>query len=93
MVALGSRHSSLEMRAVHCGVSALQNRISIHSLVLMTDNSSVVAYLSKQEGMVSVALCQLTWEIFKWVELLAVKISSFIQWKSQPDSFPEGKPL
>ena len=43
-------------------------------LVLMSDSATVVAYLKKQWGTVSLDMCRLTQEIIDWSELHLVYI-------------------
>ena len=57
----------LEMKALFLGLQAFRDVIS-HHVTAMCDNSTVVAYVNKQGGTVSRALCLLTSRLLRWTE-------------------------
>ena len=58
----------LEMKALFLGLQAFQEDVSGHHVTAMCDNSTVVAYVNKQGGTVSRALCLLTSRLLRWTE-------------------------
>ena len=58
----------LELKAVYLALQAFQHRVAHQSVALMCDNSTVVAYVNKQGGTVSLSLCKLTKELLLWAE-------------------------
>ncbi|XP_066957853.1 uncharacterized protein [Macrobrachium rosenbergii] len=56
----------LEMKAAFLGLQCFQDRLVGHSVVLMSDNMTVVAYINKQGGLVSRALHKLTLQVHQW---------------------------
>ena len=68
----------LEMKAVVLAAqNTFLNRITGESVVLMSANTTVVAYLKKQRGTVSKVLCNLAQEVFLWTKarLIALTVS------------------
>ena len=57
----------LELKALFLGLQAFRDVIGHHGTA-MCDNSTVVAYVNKQGGMVSRALCLLTSRLLRWTE-------------------------
>ena len=57
----------LEMKALFLGLQAFRDVIG-HHVTAMCDNSTVVAYVNKQFGTVSRALCLLTSRLLRWTE-------------------------
>ena len=57
----------LEMKALFLGLQAFRDVIG-HHVTAMCDNSTVVAYVNKQGGTVSRALCLLTSPLLRWTE-------------------------
>ena len=53
----------LEMMAVLLAVKAFRSRLRGHRVSLLSDNSTVVAYIRRQGGTHSDTLCRLTWEL------------------------------
>ena len=51
----------IEMKALFLGLQAFREDVIGHHVTAMCDNSTVVAYVNKQGGMVSRALCLLRW--------------------------------
>ena len=64
----------LEMRAVWLALLAFQERLMGHRVALMSDNTTVVAYINKQGGTVSSSLYLLTKQILTWAELHSVSL-------------------
>ena len=55
----------LELKAIHNGILALMPHIKNLSLKILTDNTSCVFYLNKIGGTHSIAMCNLSLEIWK----------------------------
>ena len=58
----------LEMKALFLGLQAFREEVIGHQVTAMCDNSTVVAYVNKQGGTVSRALCLLTSRLLRWTE-------------------------
>ena len=58
----------LEMKALFLGLQAFREDVIGHHVTAMCDNSTVVAYVNKQGGTVSRALCLLTSRLLRWME-------------------------
>ena len=56
----------LEMKAVWLGLQSFQKIVTAHRVTVMCDNSTVVAYVSKQGGTHSRSMCELTSRLLKW---------------------------
>ena len=65
----------LEMKALFLGLQAFQD-VSGHHVTAMCDNSTVVAYVNKQGGTVSRALCLLTSRLLRWTESFDVHLDA-----------------
>ncbi|XP_066958908.1 uncharacterized protein [Macrobrachium rosenbergii] len=66
----------LEIKAAFLGLQCFQDRLMGHLVALMSDNTTMVAYVNKQGGLVSRALHELMLQVHQWavahsVELLA----------------------
>ena len=85
--------NSLEISAVFIALLPFQDKSFGHSIVLMTDNSSVMAYLNYQVGKVSLSVCQLTQQILSWAELLIINIPTMDigekEYCGRPDEQPK----
>jgi hypothetical protein len=86
----------LELRAVLNALDGLQNHLHSKRILLLTDNTSCVAYLKKMGGMRSPALCDLTWEIYRLTQGLQVDL--FVRHIPSrlnvlPDALSRRKPL
>ena len=64
----------LEMKAVLMACHAFQERLMHHSVGLMSDNTTVVAYVNKQGGTISSSLYLLTRQVLMWAESQKVTI-------------------
>ena len=64
----------LEMKALFLGLQAFQEDVSGRHVTAMCDNSTVVAYVNKQGGTVSRALCLLTSRLLRWTESFDVHL-------------------
>lgn len=64
----------LEMKAVLMALHAFQDRLLGHTVGLMSDNTTVVAYVNKQGGTVSSSLFLLTREVLMWAETHSVSL-------------------
>ena len=68
----------LEMKAVWLGLQSFQKIVTGHRVTVMCDNSTVVAYVSKQGGTHSRSMCELTSHLLKWTEDIDVHLGSEI---------------
>ena len=68
--------SLLEMKALFLGLQAFQEGVIGHHVTAMCDNSTVVAYVNKQGGTVSRALCLLTSRLLRWTESLDIHLDA-----------------
>ena len=66
----------LEMKALFLGLQAFQEDVAGHHVTAMCDNSTVVAYVNKQGGTVSRALCLLTSRLLRWTESFDVHLDA-----------------
>ena len=66
----------LEMKALFLGLQAFQEDVAGHHVTAMCDNSTVVAYVSKQGGTVSRSLCLLTSRLLRWTESFDVHLDA-----------------
>ena len=66
----------LEMKALFLGLQAFQEDVAGHHVTAMCDNSTVVAYVNKQGGTVSWALCLLTSRLLRWTESFDVHLDA-----------------
>ena len=58
----------LEMKALFLALQAFRGTITDQRVTAICDNSTVVAYVSKQEGTVSDSLCELIGQLLRWTE-------------------------
>ena len=56
----------LELKAVFLALKEFQDLYSNNIVLVATDNTTVVAYINKEEGMKSGSLCALLWRILSW---------------------------
>ena len=56
----------LELKAVFLALKEFQDLCSNNIVLVATDNTTVVAYINKEEGMKSGSLCALLWRILSW---------------------------
>ena len=68
--------SLLEMKALFLGLQAFREDVIGHHVTAMCDNSTVVAYVNKQGGTVSRALCALTSHLLRWTESFDVHLNA-----------------
>ena len=59
----------LEMNALFLSLQAFQDTTTNQRVTAMYDNSTVMAYVSKQGGTVSDSLCELTGQLLRWTEV------------------------
>ena len=64
----------LEMKAVLLALHAFQDRLIGHSVGLMSDTTTVVAYVNKQGGTVSSSLYLLARQVLMWTEAHSVTL-------------------
>ena len=65
-----------EMKALFLGLQAFREEVIGHHVIVMCDNSTVMAYINKQGGMVSRALCLLTSRLLRWTESFDVHLDA-----------------
>ena len=56
----------LELKAVFLALKEFQNFCCNKTVLIATDNTTVVAYINKEGGMKSGSLCALLWRILSW---------------------------
>ena len=66
----------LEMKALFFGLQAFREDVIGHHVTAMCDNSTVVAYVNKQGGTVSRALCLLTSRLLRWTESFDIHLDA-----------------
>ena len=66
----------LEMKALFLGLQAFQEEVAGHHVTSMCDNSTVVAYVNKQVGTVSMSLCLLTSRLLRWTESFDIHLDA-----------------
>ena len=66
----------LEIKALFLGLHAFREDVIGHHVTAMCDNSTVVAYVNKQGGTVSRALCLLTSRLLRWTESFDVHLDA-----------------
>ncbi|XP_068210425.1 uncharacterized protein [Palaemon carinicauda] len=64
------------MRAAFLALHQLHQLLAGHSVVLMSNNTTVVAYIYKQGGTFSQPLCHLVVKILRWLEEHSVSLSA-----------------
>ena len=64
-----------EMKALFLGLQAFREDVIDHHVTVMCDNSTVVAYVNKQGGAVSRALCLLSSPLLRWTESFDIHAS------------------
>ena len=68
--------SLLEMKALFLGLQAFQEDVIGHHVTAMCNNSTVVAYVNKQGGTVSWALCLLATCLLRWTESFDIHLDA-----------------
>ena len=66
----------LEMKALFLGLQAFREDVIGHHMTAMCDNSTLVAYINKQGGTVSRALCLLTSRLLRWTESFDIHLDA-----------------
>ena len=66
----------LEMKALFLGLQAFREDVIGHHVTAMCDNSMVVAYVNKQWGTVSRALCLLASRLLRWTESFNIHLDA-----------------
>ena len=66
----------LEMKALFLGLQAFREDVTVHHVTAMCDNLTVVAYVNKQGGTVSRALCLLASRLLRWTESFDVHLDA-----------------
>ena len=66
----------LEMKALFLGLQAFRDDVIGHHVTAMCDNSTVVAYVNKQGGTVSRALCLLASRLLRWTESFDIHLDA-----------------
>ena len=68
--------SLLEMKALFLALQSFQELVAGRYVTSMCDNSTVVAYVNKEAGMVSRSLCSLASQLLRWTESLDVHLDA-----------------
>jgi hypothetical protein len=71
--------NNLEMLAVHKALLGFEHLVQGRTVLVQTDNTTVLNYINKAGGTRSPQMCQLTWDMFQWciahqVQLVATHI-------------------
>ena len=66
----------LEMKALFLSFRSFKDLVTDHRVTAMCDNSTVVAYVNKQGGIVSDSLCSLTGQLLRWTESNRVQLEA-----------------
>ena len=66
----------LEMKALFLGLQAFREDVIDHHVTAMCDNSTVAAYVKKQGGTVSRALCLLSSPLLRWTESFDIHLDA-----------------
>ena len=66
----------LKMKALFLGLQAFREDVIGHHVTAMCDNLTVVAYVNKQGGTVSRALCLLTSRLLRWTESFDIHLDA-----------------
>ena len=66
----------LEMKALFLGLQAFREDVIGHHVTAVCDNSTVVAYVNKQGGTVSWALCLLASRLLRWTESFDIHLDA-----------------
>ena len=66
----------LEMKALFLALRSFKDLVTGHRVTAMCDNSTVVAYVNKQGGTVSSALCSLTGQLLRWAEIRDIQLEA-----------------
>ena len=66
----------LEMKAIVLALAAFLPQLSGWSVILMSDNASVVSYLLNQGSTVSPVLCHMAAEVIFWTECHSVSLTA-----------------
>ena len=66
----------LKMKALLLGLQAFRKDVIGHHVTAMCDNSTVVAYVNKQGGTVSQALCLLASRLLRWTESFDIHLDA-----------------
>ena len=66
----------LEMKVLFLGLQSFGEDVIGHHVTAMCDNSTVVAYVNKQGGTVSRALCLLASRLLRWMESLDIHLNA-----------------
>ena len=66
----------LELKAVSLALQSFKDQGQNQTVLVATDNSTVVAYINKQGGTHSAEMCSLLWKIMTWLPSLSLNIES-----------------
>ena len=64
----------LELKVVSLALQRFKNQCRNQTVLVATDNSTVVAYINKQRGTHSVEMCALLWKIMTWCHHYKIKL-------------------
>jgi ribonuclease HI len=66
----------LELLAVQKGLKVFQHKLKNRSVLIQTDNTTVLNYINKLGGTRSPQLCQITWEMLNWCILHRIQLQA-----------------
>lgn len=67
--------NELELRAVGLALQHWRPRLAGQSVMILSDNSTVVSYIRKQGGTFAPHLCLLVWDLLRWCDSEAIRLS------------------
>ena len=76
VVGAGEVAAHLEMKALFLALQSFQELVAGRRVTLICDNSTVVAYVSKQGRTVSCSLCSLASQLLGWTESLNIHLDA-----------------
>ena len=69
----------LELKAVSLALRSFKDQCQNQTVLVATDNSTVVAYINKQGGTHSAEMCALLWKIMTWCHHYRIKLKATFQ--------------
>ena len=81
----------LELKAVLLALKRFELLVQGNSVLIVTDNTTVVAYINKESGMRSGSLCALLWRLPPWCNLRQIVLKAR-QIPGYPTNYPISLP-
>ena len=72
----GEHVNLLELRAVFRSLKKFQEKLRGTTVLVQSDNTTVVAYINKEGGTRSVSLCLMTLDLFQWCRSNAIQLKA-----------------